>query len=303
VDGRLEALCRNAGVPLIRMEDGFIRSVGLGSNFQWPYSLVLDRRGIYYDPSQPSDLEVILNGLASRPDHDELCRRACQLREFIVAKGLTKYNVGGGGPSRDRWPADRRILLVPGQVEDDASVHRGGCGIRNNFELLQAVRRYEPDAFIIYKPHPDVEVRNRKGRIPDEQALTVADEVVRDVRMDAMLAVVDEVHTLTSLTGFEALLRGIPVCTYGGPFYSGWGLTDDRATERSFLARRGARLTLDELTAGTLLLYPNYYDWQTKSFCSAEDVCRRLLQPGGQMKDKNLTRLFAFLREAVRKFC
>ncbi|MBR3880881.1 MAG: capsular polysaccharide biosynthesis protein [Mailhella sp.] len=302
VDGRLEALCRNAGVPLIRMEDGFIRSVGLGSNFQWPYSLVLDRRGIYYDPSQPSDLEVILNGLASRPDHDELCRRACQLREFIVAKGLTKYNVGGGGPSRDRWPADRRILLVPGQVEDDASVRRGGCGIRNNFELLQAVRRYEPDAFIIYKPHPDVEVRNRKGRIPDEQALTMADEVVRDVRMDAMLAVVDEVHTLTSLTGFEALLRGIPVRTYGGPFYAGWGLTEDRAEERSFLARRNARLTLDELTAGTLLLYPSYYDWQTKNFCSAEDVCRRLLQPGGQMKDKTLTRLFAFLREAVRKF-
>ena len=301
VDGKLETLCRDANVPLIRMEDGFIRSVGLGSNFQWPYSLILDRCGIYYDPTQPSDLEVILNELPSRTDHGELCERARNLREFIVSKGLTKYNVGGAGPSRDRWPSDRRIILVPGQVEDDASVRRGGCGIKSNFELLQEVRHREPDAFIIYKPHPDVEVRNRKGRIPDETALTVANEVVRDVRMDALLSVVDEVHTLTSQTGFEALLRGIKVCTYGGPFYSGWGLTEDRAAKREFLERRYAQLSLDELTAGVLLLYPSYYDWQTKNFCAAEDVCHRLLQPSGQMKGKYLVRFFAFMRELYRK--
>ena len=128
-----------------------------------------------------------------------------------------------------------------------------------------------------------------------------ADEVVRGVRMDVMLGMVDEVHTLTSLTGFEGLLRGLRVCTYGGPFYAGWSLTDDRARERAFLDRRGTRLTLDELTAGVLLLYPTYYDWQTRSFCTAEDVCQRLLQPSGQMKGKYLIRLFAYLRELYRK--
>ena len=301
VDGRLEERCRRAGVPLVRMEDGFIRSVGLGSEFQWPYSLVLDRRGIYYDPTQPSDLEVMLQGMPEREGHDVLCARARVLREYIVAKGLTKYNVGQRALSRDSWPSDRRVLLVPGQVEDDASVRRGGCGIRGNLELLREVRRRNPDAFIIYKPHPDVEVKNRKGRIDDAEALRVADEVVRDVRMDALLAVVDEVHTLTSLTGFEALLRGVKVCTSGGPFYAGWGLTEDCAEERAFLARRTARLTLDELTAGVLLLYPSYYDWQTASFCTAEDVCNRLLQPGGQMHGKYLVRVFAALRAWVRK--
>lgn len=300
-DGRLEALCRSAGVPLIRMEDGFIRSVGLGSEFQWPYSLVLDRRGIYYDPSCPSDLEVILQGLPEHDRHDELCRRAHALRDFIVEKGLTKYNVGGKSLSRERWPLDRRVLLVPGQVEDDASVRRGGCGIAGNLALLKEVRRRHPEAFILYKPHPDVEVRNRKGRIDDGEALQFADEVVRDVRMDALLAVVDEVHTLTSLTGFEALLRGVKVCAYGVPFYAGWGLTEDYAVNREFLARRTARLTLDELTAGVLLLYPSYYDWQTAGFCTAEDVCHRLLQPGGQMHGKYLVRIFAALRSLMRK--
>ena len=299
--GTLEALCREAGVPLVRMEDGFIRSVGLGSNFQWPYSLVLDRRGIYYDPTQPSDLEVILRGLPEREDHDELCLRARALRTFIVEKGLTKYNVGQSSLSRTRWPADRRVLLVPGQVEDDASVRRGGCGLAGNLALLCEVRRRNPDAFIIYKPHPDVEVRNRKGKIDDAEALRVADEIVRDVRMDVLLAVVDEVHTLTSLTGFEALLRGVKVCAYGGPFYAGWGLTEDYALEHSFLSRRTTRLTLDELTAGVLLLYPSYYDWQTAEFCTAEDVCRRLLQSGGQMRGKYMVRMFAALRALVRK--
>lgn len=301
VGGKLEALCDTAGVPLIRMEDGFIRSVGLGSNFQWPYSLVLDKRGIYYDPTQPSDLEVILQAMPDRPDHDELCLRARDLRDFIVSKGLTKYNVGQTPLRSERWPQSRRILLVPGQVEDDASVRRGGCGITSNLDLLKAVREREPEAYIIYKPHPDVEVRNRKGKIDDAEALRVADEVVRDVRMDALLGVIDEVHTLTSLTGFEALLRGVKVCSYGGPFYAGWGLTDDRAVTRDFLQRRTVRLTLDELTAGVLLLYPSYYDWQTKNFCSAEDVCRRLLQPAGQMRGKYMVRMFAALREWARK--
>src|SRR5205814_1717063 len=48
------------GVPLIRVEDGFIRSVGLGSDFLPPASLVFDSRGMYYDPRVRSDLEILL---------------------------------------------------------------------------------------------------------------------------------------------------------------------------------------------------------------------------------------------------
>ena len=77
------------GVRLIRMEDGFIRSVGLGSDFNWPYSLVLDEKGIYYDPSRPSGLEDILNTLPEHPERVELCSRASALRGFIVEKGIT----------------------------------------------------------------------------------------------------------------------------------------------------------------------------------------------------------------------
>ena len=292
----LESSCQTMGVRLIRMEDGFIRSVGLGSDFNWPYSLVLDEKGIYYDPSSPSGLEDILNTLPEHPERAELCSRASALRGFIVEKGITKYNTGVDAVTRGDFSAKGRLLLVPGQVEDDASVRLGGCGLFSNVDLLKAVRERHPDAFIIYKPHPDVESRNRKGRIPDEEALRYADRVVRNVRMDVLLGIVDEVHTLTSLTGFEALLRGIEVHAYGGPFYAGWGLTHDRVD----FPRRKARLSLEELIAGTLILYPSYYDWQTKGFCTPEDICYRLTQPKGQMRGKFFMRTFAALREKIR---
>ncbi len=56
---------------------------------------------------------------------------------------------------------------------------------------------------------------------------------------------------MTSLTGFEALLRGKAVFTYGLPFYAGWGLTQDRHAH----PRRHRRLSIDELVAAALIGY------------------------------------------------
>ncbi len=296
----LQRECATSGVTLSRMEDGFIRSVGLGSDFNWPYSLVLDKKGIYYDPSRPSELEDILNSMPQHPDHAALLERANALRTLILEKQITKYNMGFQAALPPMFPKGKTVVLVPGQVENDASVRRGGFGM-SNLDLLKASRRARPNAFIVYKPHPDVESGNRQGAIPEAEVMRYADLILRNFPMGRLLPLVHEVHTLTSQTGFEALLRKVRVCTYGGPFYAGWGLTEDCAANRDFLARRIARLTLDELIAGTLLLYPTYYDWQTKNFCRAEDVCQRLLQPGGQKKGRAWTKLFKVAREVLRK--
>ena len=295
VTDELQLQCDRESVTLARMGDGFIRSVGLGSDFNWPYSLVVDRKGIYYDPTRPSDLEDILNTLPHHPDHESLMKRAGSLRAVILEKGLTKYNTGLTDVSLPPLPADKTIVLVPGQVEDDASVRKGGFGM-DNLTLLQKAREKRPNAFIIYKPHPDVERGNRKGHIAEEVTLRYADIIVRNYPMGQLLPKVHEVHTLTSQTGFEALLRGVKVCTYGGPFYAGWGLTEDTQT----FPRRTAHLSLDELVAGTLLLYPTYYDWQTENFCRAEDVCFRLLQPNGQMRGRIWARFVNFIRNKLR---
>ncbi len=253
-NARLAALCRERQVPLIRMEDGFIRSKGLGSDFIRPGSLVLDDLGIYYNPQQPSRLERLLRDWT--PDA-ALLEQARALREELCRSGITKYNVGNNADIPP-LPADRKILLVPGQVSDDASVRLGGCGIGSNLELLQAVRKARPKDFIIYKEHPDVVSGNRNGALRDADVAGLADAVVRHASISLLYACCHEVHTLTSQSGFEALLRGLPVFTYGGPFYAGWGLTTDRLQ----FPRRRTLDSVDTLVAAVLLRYPVYYDWE-----------------------------------------
>jgi capsular polysaccharide export protein len=253
---------------VVNIEDGFLRSVGLGSNFHPASSLVLDHGGIYYDPTTASDLERILN--ETRFDAASL-ERARRLRAEVVQLGLSKYNLALPGALNLDGAAGRRIILVPGQVEDDASVRTGGQGW-TNLALLTEVRARNPDAFILFKEHPDVTAGNRVGRVPETEARALADLLVRDVDVIRCIEAVDEVHTLTSLTGFEALLRGKRVATYGSPFYGGWGLTEDLQT----YPRPRRTLNLDELVAGVLLTYPLYVDPISRLPCDAETFVQRL---------------------------
>lgn len=249
------------GVQIVRLEDGFLRSVGLGADLTRPLSWVVDRTGLYYDARQSSDLEILL----AESTYDEpMIARARALRERIVALRLTKYNIGGK-PWRPPSLA-RRLILVPGQVESDASMAFGAPGIRLNMDLLRAVRMENPDAWVIYKPHPDVVARLRTAGEREDAALQLCDEVVKDVPMHTLLDAVDEVHVMTSLSGFEALLRGKRVVCYGHPFFAGWGLTVDVIP----LLRRQRKLTLDQLVAAALIEYPLYFDRQGRGLITPE---------------------------------
>lgn len=270
----LTALAKRTGAALLRMEDGFVRSVGLGSDLIRPLSLVLDASGIYFDPTQPSDLEHILStALFSEAELAE----ARRVREFIVAHGITKYNL----EPREKagWPsAGKTVVLVPGQVEDDASIRYGCTDVKTNLRLLQAARRAHPDAFIVYKPHPDVMSGNRAGKLALAEAQALADHVEARLSVVSCIEACDVVHAMTSLTGFDALLRGKRVVVYGQPFYAGWGLTEDVVEEGVAFARRQRRLSLDELVAGTLVRYPVYWDWDLKGYTSCEATLRRIVE-------------------------
>lgn len=260
-----------AGCRVLRLEDGFLRSVGLGAALTPPVSWVIDSRGIYYDANRPSDLEHTLqhHDFSAAERH-----RAAQLREHIVRAGVTKYNVG---TSDWRRPANaRKVVLVPGQVETDASIRHGATAVRTNLALLQAVRQRCPDACIIYKPHPDVVEKLRKQGREEECAKNWCDAIVTDTSIEALLRDVDEVHTMTSLAGFEALLRHIKVTTYGRPFYAGWGLTSDEGMTPGTASRRGRQLSLDELVFGALVQYPLYASRVTGQLIDPEQAVEEI---------------------------
>lgn len=275
----VQELAAASGVRLLRMEDGFIRSVGLGSDLIPPQSFVLDARGIYFDPSQPSELEDMLN---TRALTEQDITRAQAVRSFIVEHGITKYNL------EPLMPVDWRcggkpVVLVPGQVEDDASI-RFGCdasGVCTNFGLLQAARRQFPEAFIVYKPHPDVASGNRRGKMALREALNVADHVEVQASVVSCIEACDVVVTMTSLTGFDALLRSKRVVVHGRPFYAGWGLTEDQLA----VPRRHRSRNLDELVACALLHYPLYWDPLLKGYTTCEAVLSQLLEQRESLRE------------------
>ena len=253
----------------VRVEDGFLRSRGLGADLVPPLSLVCDDLGIYYDPSRDSRLERMIAARAAlRPDQ---AARARALMAALVARGVSKYNLGQDAPDLRALAAGRRVVLVPGQVEDDASIRLGAGDVRTNAALLAAARAGNPDAFVVYKPHPDVEAGLRPGALPEAEG--IADLVVTGADPAALMSQVDAVWTMTSLLGFEALIRGRQVVTLGAPFYAGWGLTDHRGPA---LPRRQAHVTLEGLVHAALIDYPRYRDPVSGLPCPVEVAVERL---------------------------
>ena len=266
---QIKLIAEQRQVPLWRMEDGFLRSVGLGSDLFQPVSLVLDRSGMYYDPASNSDLEQMLATQTLTPAS---LSRAEKFRRAYVAMRMSKYNLGSA-PLQVQSNG-RRVLWVPGQVEDDASILRGSKAVRTNLALLQAVRAANPDAWILYKTHPDVVAGNRRGSIDAADLARLANQCVAQANIVDCILAADEVHTMTSLSGFEALLHGRVVHCYGAPFYAGWGLTVDHFA----LPQRYRNVTLDALVFATMLDYPRYVLPGLPGFVSAEAVMARLAQ-------------------------
>ena len=283
-----DILSQQFDVPIQFMEDGFIRSVGIGSDLTAPASLVLDSRGTYYDPSTASDLEYILQ---NHIFDDDLLARANKLRRYLLETEVSKYNSGTPLPIKMITPqAGQKIILIPGQVEDDASIQTGCIDICTNSELIIAVRDSNPDAYIIFKPHPDVISGNRIGMVEDSIIEKYCDLMLDDVSVTDCLGIADEVHTMTSLVGFEGLLRKMKVVCYGLPFYSNWGLTQDRHYLRRRDPEQNNHKTLDELVAATLILYPRYINWETKAFTTPEFIVKQIndniQQQGGKQANK-----------------
>ena len=250
---------------VIRTEDGFLRSRGLGAALTPPLSLVLDDLGIYYDPGRESRLERLIAASVDLSQMD--LARADALIRAICDAGITKYTSGGPVPD---LPDGHRIL-VPGQVPDDKGLVTAAGDIRDDAALLAATRERNPDAVLVYKPHPDVLAGYRQGgAVPGE-----ADVTLGDVDPAGLFPLVNEVWTMTSLTGFEALLRGLPVTTTGAPFYAGWGLTTDLGAPP---ARRRARPTLAGLAHAALIDYPRYSDPVTSLPMPPEAAVHRLAE-------------------------
>ncbi|MHC1727621.1 MAG: hypothetical protein AB9866_16730 [Syntrophobacteraceae bacterium] len=259
---------KDKSLSLHRVEDGFIRSVDLGGLHSTPLSYVYDTTGIYFDAQAPSDLEVILDTYDFESDPGLIERARCCMEKMLKQR-ISKYNFADSvDVSSIHGRKERRRILVIGQVEDDASIQYGCNREMNNNALVIQARLENPDAEIVYKPHPDVLTGLRKRLSDPSQVESIAEVLYDPVPIADALETVDHVYTITSLAGFEALMRGIEVTTFGAPFYSGWGLTDDRQP----VARRGRKLSVEAIFAAAYILYPRYLNPFTKERIQIEEA-------------------------------
>lgn len=255
-------------IPVYRMEDGFIRSIGLGSMFSEPISMCLDKQELYYNSKKPSDLEDMLNTYDFSKDV-ELLERAGLCMTRLNQLGLSKYNhVKSQNIQEIYGPKNRKRILVIGQVEDDASIKMGCERSITNNDLVRLASKENPDAEIIYKPHPDVLFGRRDALSNPAHVQDIATVITTPLSLSDAFQTIDHVYTITSLAGFEALMRGIKVTCIGAPFYSGWGLTDDRQP----VPRRKQQRTLAEVFAAAYILYPVYVNPVDRSRIEVEEA-------------------------------
>src|SRR5690606_16194427 len=85
---RAMALAEKGNMLYVALEDGFLRSYDLGVNGATALSLVLDKTGIYYNGTKPSDLEELIKRERTAAE----LARARKCIELIKKHHLSKYN-------------------------------------------------------------------------------------------------------------------------------------------------------------------------------------------------------------------
>lgn len=235
-------------IDVWRVEDGFLRSSELGASGSTPYSLVFDKKGLYYNTDGSSELNEILN----KQKFENLLRQGEELYNFFLNSKVSKYN-----PSvtkKDTSIKTKRRVLVIGQVDNDASLRF--CNIDNwsMEDMVRLAKKENPQAEIVYRPHPEVYKGYQNSKFDKSNVEFFA--TIQNPELDIISSIEksDHIYTICSLGGLEALIRGKKVTLLGRAFYGGWGLTDDRTS----YINRDRSLTLLELFLGTYVIYPKY---------------------------------------------
>jgi capsular polysaccharide export protein len=245
------------GLQTLHIEDGFIRSLEGHAGYSVPFSLSLDAQRPYFDSRGPSDLEDVLLTYDFDRDADLLDRATIGMATMLKQR-LTKYNapLSAKGEAPENTESTAHRILVIGQVEEDASIRFGCDRPFSNNDLVRLAATENPDAVISYKPHPDVMSGMRRQVSDPADVAHLCTILNGTVSLPDALDQSDHVYTITSLSGFEALMRGKKVTVVGAPFYAGWGLTNDLQP----MPRRGRQLSLEKVFAAAYILYPSYFD-------------------------------------------
>lgn len=283
-------------LPYYALEDGFIKS--LSSTFcehnNLALSLVLDKKGIYYDATKPSDIEDYLVNYNTWYTMD-IKTKATALIKVIIDNNIVKYNTTSSYKLKSSHlmenldkrtynnlinsNVDQRVLLID-QTFGDSSITLGNANKNDFFKMLDdAISTYKAE-HVFVKIHPNVALGNKKGyfnlkMLVDKNVNIIAN----DTNSMELLKYFKNVYTVTSGTGFEALMCGCNVTCYGEPFYSNYGLTIDKKNttkqrRRDILENE---LTIEILVAAIFYKYSIFVDSTTNEQTTPEKIISNII--------------------------
>lgn len=259
-------------LPFASLEEGFIRSPGLGTDGQPTVSVVCDEIGIHYDATRPSDLEQLLNDDRLLPD--AVLEDAKRAMDLMIRHGVSKYSgTVDFDPEqlRQRSEASRHVLVLD-QAYADMSVVFGGASSKSFSEMLEAAILENPDAQVWVKAHPLTVDGAKPGYLVEIAEKNGIPVITDHVSPFSLLPHFDRVYAVTSQMGFEALMAGKKVSCFGMPFYAGWGVTDDRIG----CNRRHKRRSVLEIFAAAYIMYSRYVHPSTREAATIFDVIEQM---------------------------
>lgn len=250
IDGNSASLVQQStakalGRPIVIVERGFLHSQGSPPINGLGLSIILDDTTAYYDATKVSRLQCLLQDAPALTPEQLLRSRQAITR--IVKGRISTYNHAPSVPLKIGAPERKKILLLDQKIGDPAVTH--GLSAESTFQrMLQDAIHERPDCDIIIKQFTSKENTQSKGYFTEER-LAFAQYTDNlfvinfEINPYSLFDLVDEVYTVTSDTGFEALMAGKIVHCYGMPFYAGWGLTRDKI----FLEGRTRKRSLEEV--------------------------------------------------------
>lgn len=273
-------IARFLGRPKVYIEDGFIRSYGIGLSGEPGLSIIIDDLAPYYDATRASRLETYL---ASNELIPKEMRTYCQDNiAKIVEYKISKYNAAPDFKLQIGSKNRKKLLLID-QRYGDMSVVCGLADIHTFERMLSDALDYYADWDIIIKQHPDA-IKGGKSSYFDKERLyfTKCMENVfiidYDINPYSLIEAVDEVFVCTSMFGFEACMAGKKVHCYGMPFYAGWGITEDKIK----ISRRNKNRDIIDIFYFSYVCLSRYIDPRTNKQCSIEDLIDYFRQRIGQ---------------------
>ena len=254
------------------LEDGFIRSFGLGVEGSPSFSIVKDDIGIYYDATVSSKLEHILNSYDFESDSELMCI-AKKARFKIIEYKISKYNNFKEVDLSYLDNGKEKVLIVA-QTYGDSSLEYGLGNFFSTKEMIDDAIKENSNAEVYIKIHPDV-LSGKKDSDINEIDIPPSCHILTDnANPIELMSYFDKVYTKTSGMGFEALILDKEVYCYGLPFYAGWGVTDDKLE----CSRREKKLSIDKIFAGAYILYTSYYNPYSNEESDILDVIEYIIK-------------------------